>query len=347
MSSSLGEKPDSGAVGQTSPDDPVAAPVAKESPPIVWLARLGAVFVAIQAYVYIRWIFSDSFTPIPTGPDDVPTHTLVIIRASEVICVVGVIASIIWLVRRTRRDGQFPTIGVFMMGWLLTCWQDVGVNAVVPVFSYNSAFLNMGTWGEFVPGWVSKGPETPAPILYELADYMLFLPLAVVGIDKAVKAARARWPRLNKAGIIAALLLIFLVLDTMSEQILQRQGLWSYLRVNETWSIFTGTLNQFPLYEGIVFGSVVMVASMCFYLFRRDGDRLITDAGIERLKITRGVAVVRILAFSAVMNVILAVFFLGFNLVNMHADVAPTDVPSYLHQNMCGLAENPPCPHLE
>ncbi len=138
-----------------------------------------------------------------------------------------------------------------MMGWLLTCWQDVGVNAVVPVFSYNSAFLNMGTWGEFVPGWVSKGPETPpAPILYELADYMLFLPLAVVGIDKAVKAARARWPRLNKAGIIAALLLIFLVLDTMSEQILQRQGgLWSYLRVNETWSIFTGTLNQFPLYE--------------------------------------------------------------------------------------------------
>lgn len=90
-------------------------------------------------------------------------------------------ASIISLVHRTRKDGRFPTLGVFMMGWLLTCWQDVGVNAVVPVFSYNSAFLNMGTWGEFVPGWVAKGPETPAPILYELADYMLFLPLAVVG----------------------------------------------------------------------------------------------------------------------------------------------------------------------
>ncbi|WP_461418205.1 spirocyclase AveC family protein [Gordonia sp. GN26] len=347
MSSSLGEKPDSGSIGQTSPDDTGTVTVAKESPPIVWLARLGAVFVAIQAYVYIRWIFSDSFSPIPTGPDEVPTHTLVIIRASEVICIVGVIASIIWLVHRTRKDGQFPTLGVFMMGWLLTCWQDVGVNAVVPVFSYNSAFLNMGTWGEFVPGWVAKGPETPAPILYELADYMLFLPLAVVGIDKLVRSARARWPRLNKAGIVIALLLIFLVLDTASEQFLQRQGLWSYLRVNDTWSIFTGTLNQFPLYEGVFFGSVVMVASMCFYLFRRNGDQLITDAGIERLKITRGVAVVRILAFSAVMNLILAVFFLGFNLVNMHADVAPTDVPSYLHQNMCGLAENPPCPHLK
>ena len=284
MSSSLGEKPDSG-VGQFSPEEPVAEPVAKDSPPIVWLARLGAVFLAIQAYVYIRWIFSDSFTPIPTGPDAVPTHTLVIIRTSEVICVVGVIASIVWLVHRTRKDGRFPTIGVFMFGWLLTCWQDVGVNAVRPVFSYNSAFLDMGTWGEFVPGWVSKGPETPAPILYELADYMLFLPPAVLGIDKAVRAARTRWPRLNKAGIIVALLVIFFVLDTFTEQVLQRQGLWSYLRVDGTWSIFTGSVNQFPLYEGIFFGSVIMVVSMSFYLFRRDGDQLITDAGIERLKI--------------------------------------------------------------
>lgn len=74
-SSSLGEKPDSGSIGQTSPNDTGTVTVARESPPIVWLARLGAVFVAIQAYVYIRWIFSDSFSPIPTGPDEVPTHT--------------------------------------------------------------------------------------------------------------------------------------------------------------------------------------------------------------------------------------------------------------------------------
>ena len=35
----------------------------KDSPPIVWLARLGAVFVAFQIYVYGRWVFSDNFTP--------------------------------------------------------------------------------------------------------------------------------------------------------------------------------------------------------------------------------------------------------------------------------------------
>ena len=36
------------------------------------LARIGVLFVLLQMYVYGRWIFSDQFTPTPTGPDPLP-----------------------------------------------------------------------------------------------------------------------------------------------------------------------------------------------------------------------------------------------------------------------------------
>lgn len=319
-------------------------PVAKDAPPIVWLARVGALFVVLQLYIYIRWILSDDFKVIPNGPDDVPTTTVVLIKIAEAICIIGIIASIIWLVRKTRKEGRLPTIGVFLFAWLLSAWQDVGVNMIRPVFAYNTEFFQMGTWAEFVPGWVSKGAETPAPIWYTLGDYFLFLPLAVVGVDKSIKLARKRFPRLNKAGIVAALLVAFFILDTIGEQLLQRRQLWSYLRVNETWSLFPGTLNQFPLYEGIVFGAVVMVMSICLYCFRRKDGMLITDAGIERLRMKRGVSIVRILALAAVINAIMLVFNLGYNVVNQHADTTPPSIPSYLHVEMCGVADNPPCP---
>ncbi|WP_083883993.1 spirocyclase AveC family protein [Nocardia higoensis] len=332
-------------VAENSPTTtPAEGSRAQDSPPIVWLARVGALIVALQLYIYIRWILSDDFAPVPHGPDEIPTSTMVLIRISEVICVVGMVAFVIWLVRRTRREGQLPTIGVFLIAWLLAAWQDVGVNAIRPVFAYSTGFFQMGSWGPYVPGWVAKGAETPQPIWYTLADYLLFLPLAVVGIDKVIKAARKRFPRLNKAGIVASMLLLFFVLDTAIEQMLQRQGLWTYMRVNSTWSIFPGTLDQFPLYEGIVFGAVVTVLSISIYCFRREDGLLISDAGIERLRSKRGVSVVRILALTTVVNAIMLVFNLGFNLVNQHADTTPPSIPSYFHVEMCGVADNPACP---
>lgn len=318
---------------------------AKDSPPIVWLARLGAVFVAMQAYVYLRWIFSDKFVTTPSGPDPVPGSTMIWIRVWEIGCLAGGVVFLGWIIRKTRRDKEFPAVGVFVVAWLLAAWQDVGVNAIRPVFAYNSGFFNMGTWGEFIPGWVSKGAENPQPIIYFLASYILLTPLTIMGIDKLIARIRKAVPRINKAGVFAVMLLMFMVLDIVLEQYFHRIRLWTYLRVNHDWSIFTGTLYQFPLYEGIVFGGVVSVLSIAVYCFRDPDGRMISDTGIEKLRNKRTVALVRILALAAVFNVIMLVFNLGFNLVNQHADTKPAvEVPSYLHHGMCGVGPNLPCP---
>ncbi|MGE2727583.1 spirocyclase AveC family protein [Mycolicibacterium pulveris] len=318
----------------------------KDSPPIVWLARLGAVFVVFQIYVYLRWIFSDAFAPAPLGPDEVPGSTMAWIRFWEISCLALGVVLIGWIIRKTRRDGEFPAIGVFVVAWLLAAWQDVGVNAIRPVFGYNGGFFNMGTWAEFMPGWVHKGAENPQPIIYFLASYIVLTPLAIMGIDKLIGSIRKTFPRINKAGVIAFMIALFTVLCIVLEQYFHRVGLWHYLRVNETWSIFGGTMYQFPLYEGIAFGGVVSTLSIAIYCFRDKDGRMITDKGIEQLRNTRTVALVRILALTAVFNMIMIVFMLGFNLVNQHADVQPPaqDVPSYVHHGMCGVGPNPPCP---
>ncbi|WNG89275.1 spirocyclase AveC family protein [Mycobacterium sp. ITM-2016-00317] len=318
---------------------------AKDSPPIVWLARLGAVFVVFQAYVYLRWIFSDAFTPSPNGPDAIPGATIAWIRFWEIGCLVLGVGLFWFIIAKMRRERQFPTLGVFVFAWLLAAWQDVGVNAVRPVFGYSGGFFNMGTWGEFIPGWVEKGPENPQPIIYFLASYIVLTPLAIMGIDKLIETVRKRFPRINKAGVIAFMIALFSVLCIVAEQFFHRIGAWHYLRVNEDWAIFPGTMHQFPLYEGIFFGGVVTVLSIGIYCFRDDNAMMLTDRGIEQIRHTRWLPVVRILALTAVFNLIMMVFMLGFNFVNQHADVQPAeDVPSYVHHGMCGIDPNPPCP---
>ena len=235
-------------------------------------------------------------------------------------------------------------LGVYVLAWLLTAWQDPGVNLIRPVFAYNSGFIDRGTWAYFIPGWVSKGAENPQPLVYTFGNYVVLMPLAVVGLDSLISTVRRRIPWLNTAGLIAALFVAFVVLDTSIEQLFLRMGLWTYPRVNQHWSVFTATMNQFPLYEGIAFGGIVSVAGIIIYCFRNADGHMVTDRGIARLRNRRIVGATRVLALAAVFNVLMLVFNLGFNLVNQHADSTPTHVPSYFSNEMCGIGADPPCP---
>lgn len=317
---------------------------ANESPAIVWLARIGAFFVVVQAYVYIRWVYSDQFVSTPTGPDKIPGSQLAWIRIWEATFIVGGVVFIGWIISKTRRDKALPALGVLVAAWLLAAWQDPGVNCIRPVFSYSSGFFNRGTWAQFIPGWVNHTGANPQPIWYWLGTYMLMVPLAVVGIDQLIAAIRRVVPRMNKAGIIIALFVTCSLLDFAFEQLFQRMGLWAYLRVNHDWSVFTGTITQFPAYEGMAFGGSVGVLSLIIYYFRNERGHMITDTGIETLRNKRTVSIVRVLALTAVFNLIMLVFNMGFNMVNQHADTSPPVIPSYFSNGMCGLAGNPPCP---
>ncbi|BBX21714.1 hypothetical protein MTER_11250 [Mycolicibacter terrae] len=312
-----------------------------DSPRVVWLARLGALFLLLEVYVFGRWVTSDSFHRAMPGPDD--GTNMLWVRFWDVLSIGGSIIFVTWVVRKRLRDGKLPPVAIVALAFVLTAWQDPLVNAIRPVFSYNSHFWNFGSWGEFIPGWIDNGGVNPQPVFWTLGTYMLFVPANMLAIDACLKWVRRRMPRINRAGLIAILMILMFAQDVGGELITLSQGVDRYMWVDGTFSLFAGANYQFPLYEGVAFGCGVVGLIAVVYCFRDANDHFFTDRGLDRLKITRGRTFIRVLALGAVFNVAMVVLFLGFAVVNMHADTTQPEVPSYLHNGMCGLGDNPPC----
>ncbi|MCZ0915270.1 MULTISPECIES: spirocyclase AveC family protein [Gordonia] len=307
----------------------------------MWLARLGAVFLVLELYIFGRWVTSDSFQRVMPGTDD--GTNMVWIYLWDGLSIVGSIVFVTWIVRKRIRDGELPPVAIVAMAWMLTAWQDPLVNALRPVYSYNSHFPNFGTWAEFIPGWVDNGGVNPQPIFWWVGIYLFFVPLNMMGVDAYLKWVRRHVPRINRAGLIAFVMVLMFAQDVIGELITLLQGVDRYVWVGGSISLFPGTDYQFPLYEGLVWGCGMVGLSALIYCFRDSRGRMITDRGLDRLKIRRGRTFLRVLSLGAVFNIAMLVFFLGYNVVNQHADTTQPTVPSYIENDMCGLGDNPKC----
>ena len=316
----------------------------KDAPRVVWLARIGGVFLLLQFYVLGRWIFSDKFVATPTGPDPIPASTEFWIRTWEVISVVGSLLFVVWIVRSTLRQRSLPALGIVVIAWMFTAWQDPGVDYIRPVFAYNSHFFNRGTWAHFLPGWVNHSGANPQPILFWIATYLLFVPIFMVFACALLDGIRKRLPRINKAGLLAILFVVMIFIDVLIELLWLHQGLYAYSRVNNSWSLFPGQTTQFPVYEGVAWGGFMTTLGAGIYYFRDAEEHMISDTGLDKLKIRRGRWFIRALALGAIFNVAMLVFNMGFNIVNQHADTMPSHVPSYFSNELCGLGSSPTCP---
>lgn len=330
---------------QTAASDELPSGIqGRDAPRVVWLARIGVLFVLLQAYIYGRWIFSDQFTPAPTGSDPLSASQEFWIRCWDIVSIAACVGFLIWIVWKTVRDRAIPTLGIVTIAWMLTAWQDPGVNYIRPVFSYNDHFFNRGTWAQFIPGWVNHAGANPQPIFFWVATYSGLMVVGILGICQLLDRVRKAFPRINKAGLLALLFLFSVISDAVAESIWMHQGLWAYPRVNGTWSLFTGGITQLPLFEPLVFGGFVGTAATAIYYFRDSNGHMITDTGLRKLTIKRGRTPVRVLALCTVLNVLMLVFNMGWNMVNQHADTTPTHVPSYFSSELCGLGASSACP---
>ncbi len=315
--------------------------IGTDSPRVVWLARLGAAILVLELYIFGRWVTSDRFQRVMPGPDD--GTNMLWIRFWDVLSIGGSIVFVAWIVRKRLREHKLPPVAIVAMAWMLTAWQDPLVNALRPVFSYNSHFLNFGSWGEFIPGWIDNGGVNPQPIFWWIGIYLFFVPLNMMGVDAYLNWVRRHLPRINRAGLIAFLMILMFAQDVVGELITLLQGVDRYLWVGANISLWPGTNYQFPLYEGLGWGCGMVGLSAMIYYFRDSRGHMFTDRGLDRLKIRRGRTFIRVLALGAVFNAAMIVFNLGYVAVNQHADTTQPTVPSYLQNGMCGLGDGPPC----
>ena len=326
-----------------------AAVGARGTQPIAVWALLGIAVIAVQAYVYGSWILSGDATPTPHGATPVPRWMTLSARGWEGASLIILVVILYRLVIRPwRREGQPRLDGILFIGFLSLYWQDPIVDYVQPWFTYNTAFVNFGSWAPHIPGWVSPNMHRlPEPLLFIGPMYgITVLLFARIG-NAAMRRAKAHWPRIDKLGLVLVCLGTMMVMDVILEPLWLRFGLISYPGAIEGWTLFHGKYYQYPLYQAplaaLFFGSFA-----CLRYFKNDRGETLAERGLSTFRLSPGRKTgLRILAVIGACNLC---FALGYNvpaqIFAIHSDVWPEDITkrSYLTDGLCGPGTDYACP---
>lgn len=334
----------------------VAAPgrVAKENPapptklnplrPVIVWASIGVFFLAVSLWSYGGWIFSgDAYPTVPSGPDAIPHTTKVLAWVLQGASVTSAVVALIYLVRRTRRERRLPWDALVAIGFVSVYWMDSLINFYRPVLIFNSYLVNLGSWDQHIPGWISpNGRELPTPILFTGPIYIwAFMGLGML-VCVVARRAHARWPYFGKVRLFMIGMVVAGVCDLLLELVFIRSGLYAYSAVVNELSLFGGAPVQFPLYEAMLVG--VLGATIGMLRYNRDDDDVSSiENGLEGTRLSdRGREVVRILAFVGFINAIYLLANGAFIAITFYVDETPA-YPSYMTNGICGRQSGVPC----
>jgi hypothetical protein len=269
--------------------------------PVVWWATAGAAVVIFQLYLYGRWVASG---PEPTPRPPMPAH----IAASAVVLeVIGMaaLAAFVWqfVLGPWRRNGRLPGDGILLLAYFTCFWQDLGSNYLHYWVVYNPAWVNLGSWYGFIPGWVPPlANRQPAPLLFFLPMYpVIGFGFTLIGCA-ALRRAEVRWGRLSPLRRFGVAVVVLYTLDLVLEVAWLRVGVYSYTGVIPSLTLFSGRYYQFPIYI-VVFWGTPWAALTCLRYARNDRGETIVEHGSDRLGLSpwRRNAV-RFLALAAACN---------------------------------------------
>ena len=304
---------------------------------------IGIGFLVLQIFIYGSWIASDKFTPTDPGPDQPSGTTQFFVYFIQIATAIGLVAFVVWAVRTCLREQRIPSGILFSFGWLSVMWQDPLTNLYRLAFVYNAHLFNMGSWSEFVPGWVLPlGSKFPEPLVFHATCYTAFQVMWMFLMCWVMRTAKERWPRIGIMGLVGICFAANMLLDLTSELLFIQTGLYGFTGVIPGFSLFAGTAHQFPLYETIFWGSFMSGATLVLY-FKDDKGQVFVERGRDNIKSPVGRTFMRIMAISAILNV----FYLTYNssmwFVSFHVGKMP-HFPSYMTSGICGDGTPYTCP---
>jgi hypothetical protein len=318
----------------------------------VW-AAVGGALLALQLYVWIRWITGPYFERVASGPDDPPMYMKVPLVANAVLAWIGIPIALWWfIIRPWRREKRITLDGMLMVSMGLMFFQDPLLNYLNTWCTYNTWMPNRGSWSSNIPGWVS--PEVPGhqvvePLLTNVPGYSFGNLLIVMLGCWVMRRIKARWPNVGNAPLIGLALAFNILLDFVMEGLIFLPiGFYVYPGAIRAVSINAGTYYQWPVYEGLMWGGV-LTALCCLRFFTDDRGRTVAERGLDHVR--GGFGKVQLTRFLAIFAAVSACFFFFYNLpaqwIGMHADPWPEDVQkrSYLNGGICGDGTDQPCPN--
>lgn len=335
--------------GATSLGDHVQGPA---RPVRIW-AVVGGAILALQLYVWIRWITGPYFERVPTGPSDPPMSMKVPLMANAIVLWVGLPFALWWfIIRPWRRERRITLDGMLFASMGLMFFQDPLLNYFNTWCTYNTWLFNRGSWSSHIPGWVSPeepGRQVAEPLLTNAPGYAYGVLLITIVGCWVMRKIKARWPDISNLRLIAATYAMAFVFDFVMEGlVLLPIGFYTYPGSIRSVSINAGTYYQWPVYEGLMWGGV-QAALCCLRYFTDDRGRTVVERGLDHVR--GGLARQQFTRFLAIFAAVSACFFVFYNIpaqwIGMHADPWPEDhlKRSYFNGGICGDGTDTPCPN--
>jgi hypothetical protein len=321
-----------------------AAYPVRQTPRVAVWAVVGGLIVALEIYIAAKWILSGQATTTTTGVDGEPTKYKVMAYVAQVASTALAIAVITYVVRQCRREGRLTFDAVLVMAWVLAYWQDPLTNYFRPLFFYNAAMINFGSWTSAVPGSVTpRGHLLPEPLFLSGATFCWII-LTSTMTCWCMREAKRRRPAVGTLGLIGVAYASMIAFDVVVETVFSHAGLYVYAAAVDELSFRGDGRFHFPLYQGLTFGGV-MAAVGCLRYFLDDRGRSLVEQGVDGLLITeRKRNVVRVLSVTAFVNGAFMVFYtIPTVLIGFHVDKMP-DEPTWMRVSICGADTPNDCP---
>jgi hypothetical protein len=325
---------------------PIGAP--RKARPVVGWAVVGGAFLTIEVIALVGWVASGDFKRIPKGPTPVPGWMNLIIRSWEILGVFALAAFLYFvLIRPWKRAGRITTDGLLCLVFLTLFWQDSGLNYFQIWGTYNTHFINFGSWDRWILGWLSPNANQIAePLVWLIPAYAyIVLGGAMVGCV-VMRKAQERWPRMGTFGLVMVCLLFFWVWDFILETIFMRSGIYVLGGSIDWLTLFHGHFYQMPIYEPIMEGSW-WAAFACIRYFRNDKGQTMAERGVDRLGVgAKKQTVIRFVALAGICNVGFLVYNLPGAFIGMYGSPWPKDITSrsyFMSDKICGEGSTYAC----
>ena len=319
----------------------------KVTPVKAW-ALLGGLFLVLETFVISRWILSGRAVRNTRGNDEIPNWMQHVILGQQIVYpILGILAIYFLLIRPWRREGHVTLDGLLTLTFITIYWQDPLTNYLQPWFTYNTGFVNFGSWTSSVPGWVSpNGHLLSEPVIAAGSLYPGVVFPFTIAACWVMRKAKQRYPRLGKFGLAMVCFAFMAVGDLIFEATWSRMGFYTFNGVIDSLTVWRGHYYQFPMYEPILFGGV-WACWACLRYFRDDKGRTIAERGIDDMKATpRQKTALRFLALVGACNLIWQVYNIPTLLITANVDNWNADIQSrpYLTSGLCGADTSYACP---
>lgn len=327
-----------------------AQPRARRTSPVRVWAGVGAVLLAFELYLLVRWVFGPDLHRVAVGPDQPPGWMKVAIVVAEVLSLVALAVWVhVFLVRPWRRHHMVPFEGLFAIALMFTSVYDPVSNYIQTWLTYNAYFVNWGSPISNIPGWLSytePGAAVAWPVLFGPSAYVWLMGGVAIAGRRFLTWVRTRWTSISTPTLVVVCFIFATVIDFVIEGLgLLRLGLYTYS--GGLGGLSTGHYYKFPL-SALFTAAAMFTAMICLAYFRDDLGNTIVERGAQPSAPDAKSIVSRFLAILAASQII---FFVTYHLpamliVSIHQPTWPLDVQhtSYLNDHLCGTGTGRACP---